>query len=85
MILMMAHTFAPNDLLLGRSSATVPQEPFTSARNPRHQAKFVQKIVDSFWRKSRRDLFAALLFSEKWMTGKRDVRVDDLVVVTDTN
>ena len=41
----------PNDMLLGRSSSTVPQGPFQETNNPRHRAEFVQKIVDSFWRR----------------------------------
>ena len=41
----------PNDMLLGRASSTVPQGPFRKTNNPRHRAEFVQKIVETFWRR----------------------------------
>ena len=42
---------SPNDILLGRSTSEVPQGPFRETKNPRHRVEFVQKLVDSFWRK----------------------------------
>ena len=47
----------PNDMLLGRASTTVPhvQGPFKETRNPRHRVEFIQRIVDSFWKRWVRD------------------------------
>ena len=41
----------PNDILLGRAAPQVPQGPFSETKNPRKRVEFVQKIVDSFWRR----------------------------------
>ena len=71
----------PNDMLLGRASTTVPQGPFRQTRNPRHRVEFVQKIVDSFWTRWTRDVFPSLLPRKQWHAEKRNVRVDDFVIV----
>ena len=75
----------PNDMLLGRASSTVPQGPFRETNNPRHRAEFVQKIVDSFWRRWTRDVFPFLVPRKKWNVERRNVRVDDVVIVQDPN
>ena len=41
----------PNDMLLGRATSEVPQGPFKETSNPRHRVEFVQKIVESFWKR----------------------------------
>ena len=64
---------SPNDMLLGRASSAVPQGPFRHTKNPRHRVEFVQKIVDSF--------FPSLLPRKQWRAEKRNVRVDDFVIV----
>ena len=71
----------PNDMLLGRASSTVPQGPFRHTKNPRHRVEFVQKIVDSFWTRWTRDVFPSLLPRKQWHAEKRNVRVDDFVIV----
>jgi len=75
----------PNDILLGRSSSHVPQGPFRETRNPRHRVEFVQKIVDSFWKRWTRDVFPSLIPRKKWNTERRNVRVDDFVLVQNQN
>ena len=51
----------PNDILLGRASSEVPQGPFKETQNPRHRVEFLQKIVDSFWKRWNRDVFPSLV------------------------
>ena len=51
----------PNDLLLGRATSQVPQGPFQETRNPRKRVEFVQKLVDSFWRRWTRNVFPSLM------------------------
>ena len=51
----------PNDILLGRASSEVPQGPFKETQNPRHRVDFLQKIVDSFWKRWNRDVFPSLV------------------------
>ena len=75
----------PNDMLLGRSSSTVPQGPFRETRNPRHRVEFVQQIVNAFWKCWNRDVFPLLVPRRKWNTEKRNVRVDDIVMISDHN
>ena len=75
----------PNDILLGRASSQVPQGPFRQTQNPRHRFEFVQKIVDSFWTRWTRDVFPSLLPRKKWHSEKRNVRVDDFVIVQSPN
>ena len=47
----------PNDMLLGRASSRILQGPFKETSDPRHRVEFVQKIVDSFWKRWARDAF----------------------------
>ena len=75
----------PNDILLGRASSQVPQGPFRQTQNPRHRFEFVQKIVDSFWTRWTRDVFPSLLPRKKWHAEKRNVRVDDFVIMQSPN
>ena len=75
----------PNDILLGRASATVPQGPFQETKNPRHRVEFCQRIVDSFWNRWCRDVFPSLVPRKKWQTSNRDVSVGDYVLVMETN
>ena len=71
----------PNDMLLGRATSEVPQGPFNDTKNPQRRVEFVQKIVDSFWKRWSRDVLPALVIRKAWHTEKRNVEVDDLVVM----
>jgi hypothetical protein len=75
----------PNDILLGRASTVVPQGPFRETKNPRHRVEFIQKIIDSFWKRWYRDVFPSLVPRKKWKVERRNVRVDDIVVIQDSN
>ena len=75
----------PNDMLLGRASSLVPQGPVKETRNPRHRVEFVQQIGQSFWKCWSRDVFPLLVPRKKWNTARRNVRVDDIVVLSDPN
>ena len=55
----------PNDILLGRASSEIPQGPFKGTNNSRHWVAFVQKIIDSLWKRWNRDLFASLVPRKK--------------------
>ena len=56
----------PNDIVLGRSTSEVPQGPFKPTKNPRDRFEFVQKLVDSFWKRWSRDVFPTLVLRKKW-------------------
>ncbi|XP_063959833.1 uncharacterized protein LOC129259266 [Lytechinus pictus] len=72
----------PNDMLLGRASSDVAQGETTS---PRHCAELVQRIVDSFWHRWTRDVLSLLTPRRKWNTDRRNILVDDVVMMTDSN
>jgi hypothetical protein len=74
----------PNDLLLGRASNLVPQGPFQDTCYTRRYF-FIQQLVESFWRKWTRDYFPGLITQEKWHVARRDVKIDDVVLVKDAN
>ena len=75
----------PNDILLGRASSDIPQGPFRETRDPRKLVEFVQRIVDDFWKRWQRDVFPALVPRRKWNADRRNVRVNDVVVVENPN
>ena len=75
----------PNDMLLGRATPEVPQGPFNDTKNPWHRVAFVQKIVDSYWKRWNREVFPALVPRKKWHVDKRNVQVNDIVTVADSN
>ncbi len=75
----------PNDMLLGRATSQVPQGPFRDTKDPRKRVEFVQKIVDTFWRRWTRDVFPSLFPRKKWNITTRNVKVNDVVMVADDN
>lgn len=75
----------PNDMLLGRASSTVPKGPFKETKNPRHRVEFIQRIVDSFWKRWARDVFPTLIPRKRWHTERRNVRVEDVAVLSNEN
>ena len=75
----------PNDILLGRATSEVPQGPFKPTKNPRERFEFVQKLVDSFWKRWSRDVYPSLVLRKKWQVERRNVQVNDVVTYTDDN
>ena len=75
----------PNDILLGTATPEVPQGLFNDTKNLRHRFEFVQRIVESFWRRWNRDVLPALVPRKKWQVEKRNVRVEDMVIVAVNN
>lgn len=74
----------PNDLLLGRSSNTVPQGPFQAGKNTK-LFFFLQQIVDNFWQKWTRDFFPSLVVEPKWHFSRRNVSTNDVVLIKDND
>ena len=72
-------------MLLRRATPEVPQGPFKDTRNPRKRVEFVQRIVDSFWKRWTRDVFPTLVPRKKWQVQNRNVQVGDIVTVADQN
>ena len=72
----------PNDLLLGRSSNKVPAGPFEQCSNLK-RLTFIEALADGFWKKWSRDYFSSLLVRPKWHTSKRNLKIDDVVLIHD--
>ncbi|CAC5368506.1 unnamed protein product [Mytilus coruscus] len=75
----------PNDLILGRASSNVPVGHWDESDNFKKRWKFVQQVVNTFWRKWHRDYFPSLIIRQKWHVSKRNLQVLDLVLVQDNN
>ena len=76
---------SPNDLLLGRCTSTVPSGQFELSSSKQVRYRFVQRVIDSFWRKWTRDYFPSLIIRQKWHTSRRSVKEGDIVMVQDSN
>ena len=72
----------PNDLLLGRSSNKVPAVPFEQCSSLK-RLTFIEALADGFWKKWSRDYFSSLLVRPKWHTSKRNMKIDDVVLIHD--
>ena len=66
----------PNDMLLGRATSEVPQGTFKDTRNPRKRVEFVQRIVDSCWKRWTRDVFPTLVPRKKCHVENRNTVAD---------
>eukprot|EP00057_Strongylocentrotus_purpuratus_P025475 XP_011679949.1 PREDICTED: uncharacterized protein LOC100891320 [Strongylocentrotus purpuratus] len=76
---------SPNDMLLGCASSDVAQEPFRQTKNPRHRVELVQRIADAFWQRWTRDVLPLLTPRWKWNVDRRNVCVNDIVMMADAN
>ena len=74
----------PNELLLACASNHVPVGTWAQC-NMNHRLEFLNNIVTEFWPKWQRDFFPTVIVQQKWHVGKRNLRVDDLVLVQDNN
>ena len=75
----------PNDLLLGHSTNLVPQGPFTQNSSSKQRLSFIQDIVNSFWKRWSREVFPNLVVEPKWHTERRNVKINDVVMIQDSN
>ena len=75
----------PNDLILGRASARIPQGEFKARSSQKHRVDFLQNVVSGFWRRWTHEVFPKLVIEPKWHTERRNVRVGDVVMVEDIN
>ena len=73
----------PNDMLLSRSSNKVPSGDFELTINSRRRLYFIQRLIDAVWKKWTCCYFPSLLERPKWHHAKRNMLVDDIVIVQD--
>ena len=71
----------PNRLLLGRATARIPAGPWVTSKRPLRRLKYVQSVVDKFWREWNQVAFPKLVTRGKWHTERRNLRVNDGVLI----
>lgn len=57
-----------NDLILGRTTPSVPQGPFKERCSHKYHLYFLEKLVEQFWIKWYQDVFPNLVIRQKWHT-----------------
>ena len=75
----------PNDLLLGRTGVKAPDGLWDESDNPRQILEYMQKVLNSFWKRWQRDYFPTLIVRQKWHTQCRNLRPGDIVLVQENN
>ena len=76
-------SITPNHLILGRATADVPQGPFDlgQSKNTNKQFRFLQSLVDSWWKTWYETVFPNLVPSYKWLQRHRSVKVGDVCLI----
>ena len=75
----------PNDFLLGRNNSSAPRGTFDLKSNYNKRLRFVQSIVNNFWKRWMRDYWHTMVVRKKWHVVKRNVSPKDIVLVKDSN
>ena len=75
----------PNDLLLGRSLGAVPEGKFDVSFNATKRLKFIESMLNCFWKRWHRDYFQTLIVRQKWHASCRNIAVNDVVLIRDSN
>ena len=70
----------PNHLLLGRATSNIPDMRYTSVSNTKRM-RFLQTIVEEFWKKWKVVVFHSLVPQYKWHKSQRNLQIDDVVLV----
>ena len=76
---------SPNDLILGRSTARVPQGPFKERCSDKHRYDFIQSVISNFWKRWMREVFPNLVIQRKWHTEQHNLEIGDVVLVQDAD
>ena len=73
----------PNDLILGRATADVPQGPFTEnqKRSLAKRFQFNQQLISDWWKAWYQTVFPTLVPSYKWLQRHRNVKIGDVCLI----
>ena len=69
-------------VFINRSSSILPPEP-DDGDHLTSQWLLTRKLLDDFWARFRTEYIQELITRPKWKTGKRNVKVDDIVLLVD--
>ncbi|XP_071944680.1 uncharacterized protein [Antedon mediterranea] len=75
----------PNHLLLLRSGPSLPPGHFAEQDIYRRRWRQVQYLADIFWRRWVKEYLPLLQHRQKWGMEKRDLKIGDLVLITDNS
>ena len=76
----------PSMLLLMKSNISIPPGVFDKKDNyARRWWRQVQYLADIFWRRWIREYLPTLQQRNKWQTKRQDIKIDDIVIITDDN
>ena len=70
---------------MGHCTNNAPQGPFAECPNLNQRLNYIQEIITSFWKRWTREVFPNLVFEPKWHPEKRDVKVNNVVMLQDPN
>ena len=73
----------PNHIILGRATATVPQGPYKEMRNLHKRFKFVQMLMNHFWKHFIHEYLPTLMRRAEWQSKTRQMQVGDVVLLVD--
>ena len=71
----------PNDMLLGRATARIPNGTYDFSSNLVKRHKFFQSIIDGFWVKWARYYFHSLIIRQKWHAERQNLSDGDIVMI----
>ena len=71
----------PNHIILGRATASGPQGPYRETRNLCKRYKFIQMLVNHFWKRSIREYLPTLMKRVKWRSKTRQLQIGDVLLV----
>ena len=74
-------TITPNHLILGRSTPDVAIGPFDNDTNVNRRFRFVQSLVDDWWKHWYKSVLPSLVPNYKWMQKHRNVKVGDVCLI----
>ena len=81
----MGNYLCPNDLILGKSNVKGLVGQMGESATTGRRLEFIDRMINSFWKKWQRDYFPTLLVRQKWHVTKRNMKVGDIVLVQDSN
>jgi len=75
----------PNDLLLGRATSKAPVGPWSEKKSISRRFRFIQSVIDMFWKKWTLLYFPHMIIQRKWHHEARNIKPGDIVLVADKN